>query len=95
MKLPDETLVYPAHDYKGETVSTIGEDKFFNPRLKVGCGSQICLSRRGRHRGLEERRRTARALRAWGSSSSSTGISRDPLGSIDAGKSVQIPIQIA
>jgi glyoxylase-like metal-dependent hydrolase (beta-lactamase superfamily II)/rhodanese-related sulfurtransferase len=35
MKLPDETLVYPAHDYKGETVSTIGEEKSFNPRLKV------------------------------------------------------------
>jgi len=35
MKLPDETLVYPAHDYKGDTVSTIGEEKHFNPRLKV------------------------------------------------------------
>jgi sulfur dioxygenase len=35
MKLPDETKVYPAHDYKGDTVSTIGEEKFFNPRLKV------------------------------------------------------------
>ena len=35
MKLPDETMVYPAHDYKGDTVSTIGEEKFFNPRLKV------------------------------------------------------------
>ncbi|MGD0421244.1 MAG: MBL fold metallo-hydrolase [Xanthobacteraceae bacterium] len=35
MKLPDAMLVYPAHDYKGETVSTIGEEKFFNPRLKV------------------------------------------------------------
>ncbi len=35
MKLPDETLVFPAHDYKGETVSTIGEEKFFNQRLKV------------------------------------------------------------
>jgi glyoxylase-like metal-dependent hydrolase (beta-lactamase superfamily II)/rhodanese-related sulfurtransferase len=35
MKLPEDTLVYPAHDYKGETVSTIGEEKFFNPRLKV------------------------------------------------------------
>ena len=35
LKLPDETLVYPAHDYKGDTVSTIGEEKFFNPRLKV------------------------------------------------------------
>src|SRR5271156_7256184 len=35
LRLPDETLVYPAHDYKGDTVSTIGEEKFFNPRLKV------------------------------------------------------------
>ncbi len=35
LKLPDETLVYPAHDYKGETVSTIGEEKRFNPRLRV------------------------------------------------------------
>ncbi len=31
-----KTLVYPAHDYKGDTVSTIGEEKQFNPRLKVG-----------------------------------------------------------
>src|SRR6266446_1812425 len=35
LKLPQETLVYPAHDYKGETVSTIGEEKAFNPRLQV------------------------------------------------------------
>jgi sulfur dioxygenase len=35
LKLPEETLVYPAHDYKGETVSTIGEEKRFNPRLQV------------------------------------------------------------
>src|ERR1700720_2694722 len=35
LKLPDETMVYPAHDYKGDTVSTIGEEKQFNPRLKV------------------------------------------------------------
>ena len=27
LKLPEETLVYPAHDYKGDTVSTIGEEK--------------------------------------------------------------------
>src|SRR3954452_860625 len=33
--LPDETLVYPAHDYKGDTVSTIGEEKAYNPRLQV------------------------------------------------------------
>jgi len=35
LKLPDETLVYPAHDYKGDTVSTILEEKKFNPRLQV------------------------------------------------------------
>src|SRR5918999_221909 len=35
LKLPDATLVYPAHDYKGDTVSTIGEERAFNPRLKV------------------------------------------------------------
>jgi sulfur dioxygenase len=35
LKLPDETLVYPAHDYKGETTSTIAEEKAFNPRLQV------------------------------------------------------------
>ena len=35
LKLPDETMVYPAHDYKGDTVSTIGEERRFNPRLKV------------------------------------------------------------
>lgn len=32
-QLPDETLVYPAHDYKGWTVSSIGEEKRHNPRL--------------------------------------------------------------
>jgi len=31
--LPDETLVFPAHDYRGFTVSTIGEEKRLNPRL--------------------------------------------------------------
>jgi len=32
-KLPDDTLVYPAHDYKGWTVSSVGEEKRHNPRL--------------------------------------------------------------
>jgi glyoxylase-like metal-dependent hydrolase (beta-lactamase superfamily II) len=31
--LPDATLVYPGHDYRGHQVSTIGEEKRFNPRL--------------------------------------------------------------
>jgi len=35
LKLSDDTLIYPAHDYKGDTVSTIGEEKRFNPRLSV------------------------------------------------------------
>ena len=35
LRLPEETLVYPAHDYKAMTVSTIGEEKRFNPRLQV------------------------------------------------------------
>jgi sulfur dioxygenase len=35
LKLPEATFVYPAHDYKGDTVSTIGEEKACNPRLQV------------------------------------------------------------
>ena len=35
LRLPEETLVFPAHDYKGDTVSTIGEEKRYNPRLQV------------------------------------------------------------
>ena len=35
LKLPDETLVFPAHDYKGDTVSTIAEERRYNPRLQV------------------------------------------------------------
>ena len=32
-KLPDDTTVYPAHDYKGWSASSIGEEKRHNPRL--------------------------------------------------------------
>lgn len=35
LKLPAETLVYPAHDYRGFTVTTIGEEIAHNPRLQV------------------------------------------------------------
>ncbi len=35
LKLPESTLVYPAHDYNGMTVSSIGEEKRHNPRLQV------------------------------------------------------------
>ena len=35
LKLPNKTLVYPAHDYEGRTWSTIGEERRLNPRLQV------------------------------------------------------------
>jgi len=40
LKLPEKTLVFPAHDYKGNKVSTIGEEKRNNPRLKVDSAEQ-------------------------------------------------------
>ena len=33
LSLPDNTVLYPAHDYKGQTATTVGEEKMFNPRL--------------------------------------------------------------
>jgi len=33
LSLPEHTTVYPAHDYKGQTCSTVGEEKKLNPRL--------------------------------------------------------------
>ena len=35
LKLPEKTLLYPAHDYNDQKVSTIGKEKKFNPRLQV------------------------------------------------------------
>ncbi|WP_438969801.1 MBL fold metallo-hydrolase [Methylophaga sp.] len=40
LSLPDSTWVYPAHDYKGWTVSTIAEEKRHNPRLDVANASE-------------------------------------------------------
>ena len=40
LKLPEETLVYPAHDYKGDAVSTIGEEAACNPRLQVSSADE-------------------------------------------------------
>ena len=40
LKLPEDTYIYPAHDYKGESVSTIGEEKKFNPRLQVSSAQE-------------------------------------------------------
>ena len=39
-KLPEETLVYPAHDYNGKKFSTIGSEKKNNPRLQVSSPNQ-------------------------------------------------------
>ena len=39
-KLPKQTLVYPAHDYNGNKVSTIEEQKKNNPRLQVNSPEQ-------------------------------------------------------
>ena len=36
LKLPENTLVYPAHDYNKKKYSTIGNEKNNNPRLQVG-----------------------------------------------------------
>lgn len=40
LRLPDDTFVYPGHDYKGWTVSTIGEERAHNPRLQVSTPEQ-------------------------------------------------------
>lgn len=42
LKLPDNTRVYPGHDYNGFTMSTIGEEKQFNPRLQVKSLKEYC-----------------------------------------------------
>jgi sulfur dioxygenase len=39
-KLPEETLVYPAHDYNGKKFSSIGDEKKKNPRLQVGSSDE-------------------------------------------------------
>ena|ERR1051326_7565070 len=36
--LPDHCLLYPGHDYRGLTVSSVGEEKMFNPRLAESIG---------------------------------------------------------
>jgi len=40
LKLPDSTVVFPGHDYKGDTSSTIYEEKHFNPRLQVNSAQE-------------------------------------------------------
>jgi len=40
LKLPDDTQVFPGHDYKGDTVSSIAEERAFNPRLQVSSADE-------------------------------------------------------
>lgn len=40
LRLPDQTMVYPGHDYKGDMVSTIAEERAFNPRLRVSSADE-------------------------------------------------------
>jgi glyoxylase-like metal-dependent hydrolase (beta-lactamase superfamily II)/rhodanese-related sulfurtransferase len=40
LTLPGDTLVYPGHDYKGDTVSSIAEERDYNPRLQVSSADQ-------------------------------------------------------
>ncbi len=40
LSLPDDTLLYPAHDYRGLTVTSVGEERRFNPRLGGDIGEQ-------------------------------------------------------
>jgi len=42
--LPDDTLVYPGHDYSGRSFSTIGEEKQYNPRLAGGTTREEFIS---------------------------------------------------
>ena len=35
LKLPEDTILYPGHDYNGKESSTIGNEKKFNPRLQI------------------------------------------------------------
>ena len=48
-RLPDETLVYPAHDYRGRTVSSIGEEKHFNTRVSGRTREEFIAVMNGLH----------------------------------------------
>lgn len=47
LRLPEQTLVYPAHDYRGWTVTSIGEERAHNPRLQVRSKQEYVALMRG------------------------------------------------
>jgi rhodanese-related sulfurtransferase len=49
LTLPDNMRVYPGHDYKGDTVSTIGEERAHNPRLQVASAEDYAAIMNGLH----------------------------------------------
>src|SRR5437660_11902736 len=40
--LPDDCLLYPAHDYRGLTATSVIEERRYNPRIGVQLGSGDC-----------------------------------------------------
>lgn len=60
--LPASTLVYPGHDYKGRTVSTIAEERQYNPRLANKTETEFVSIMRGLH--LAPPKRIAEAVPA-------------------------------
>ncbi|GKS58573.1 Zn-dependent hydrolase [Nitrospira sp.] len=51
--LPDDTIVYPGHDYHGRVSSTIGEEKRFNERLNLSISEDVFVD-------MMKRRKTPR-----------------------------------
>ena len=47
LRLPDETVVYPGHDYNGNALSTIGEERAHNPRLQVASAEKYAAIMNG------------------------------------------------
>jgi len=47
LQLPDETLVFPGHDYNGNALSTIGEERAHNPRLQVASAEEYAAIMNG------------------------------------------------
>jgi sulfur dioxygenase len=43
LSLPDTTRLYPGHDYKGRTVTTVAEEKVYNPRLRLDVDAFVAL----------------------------------------------------
>lgn len=63
LALPDETWIYPGHDYNGRLVSTVGEEKRWNPRLGNGRTKEEFLDLMANLK-LEDPKRMAEAVPA-------------------------------